>query len=972
MPSLAKDRDENSILSKITKDEIEKAKYDLKICQKLEAFIQRFHDLVQEAYSVEPILKKINLNNALAEQTNGKFRDRYFIVVAMFSRLDLILANKELVDKQKELFMDCLAPIKTNAEFLVKAEKSYYMDLKAEKKEHDKKNKEKNKKGLQIGDGITDIIGLGQDLAISEAINSNKKMHEMDKKRGSGNTKLNLMGTKKGIETKARSYKTQIIKDLDMIEDYFGSREDSYRKAHEMLKEFQEKLNKDGWDDGTSINFTVEHVNKKGIADNEFDTNANPNNEVDRNSIPPLLQKSGISFRQPSLRFDNVQSVPKDKTGFVDDQNFTSSFDKYSKNFLELDVQIKNIIRINEIKDVPLPEKPKELPGNNTADSNKFFLTLTKEQRLNAAMYWVNKNKLDPKWKDSYEKMHLAKEYSEVTNLIIKYIKKFNKTVTEIFNEYNDFNKCIAEGNSLRLTPDKNASARGSIKGSENDNVGSNFLISTLNFLKSLIDQVLDSLDPNLELVDSLKASKRNAFVSLVSKTKDLEILKTGDFEHQEKIYDKLVNALVKAYKEEVEYKKYYAGYQDGLAKFEKNSSVANLNNFSEKGLKNKKKVASDTRDEFLNMLNHFIPDKNGNSSIDSTKDLLGLDALQSFETSIITLFIHQSVMLKNNIEGANRCIQMIKSKRNEMNIQPCFRQPIEIHLINLEQQIAFLNQNKKSTRGFIENTIEMRHDIPAPIQAVRDWFESNQTNYNQEGLFRVQGSEKTIAKIIEEMDRGIYDISSMDHLCGADGHVPQNVSGVLKKYLKYLPEGLIHTTLEYYLMYPERSQDPAYYHMIDSSQPETSAQALREYRKKCLNGELENIDCYTHQSKKYKNLKGILQYLLLFLNKVSKYSNTNKMAASNLAIVFVPTVFHSVRETIMPDHGLNVLLEDLIENCCWYFDVIDTDEGNEFLDEFDEPENVPLAPKDTVKYDSRPERVSQRPIEAPKEKLII
>ena len=165
-----------------------------------------------------------------------------------------------------------------------------------------------------------------------------------------------------------------------------------------------------------------------------------------------------------------------------------------------------------------------------------------------------------------------------------------------ILNEYHEFNKCLVEGNNLRLTPDNKASARGSIKGSETDSGGSNFLISTLNFLKSLIDQVLDSLDPNSGLVDSLKASKRgNAFVNFVSKTKDLQILKTDDFEHQEKIYDKLVNSLIKAYQDDVDHKKYYAGYQDCVNKFEdERSSVANskIINFSEKGLKNKKKIA--------------------------------------------------------------------------------------------------------------------------------------------------------------------------------------------------------------------------------------------------------------------------------------------------------------------------------------------------------------------------------------------
>jgi Rho GTPase-activating protein 1 len=157
------------------------------------------------------------------------------------------------------------------------------------------------------------------------------------------------------------------------------------------------------------------------------------------------------------------------------------------------------------------------------------------------------------------------------------------------------------------------------------------------------------------------------------------------------------------------------------------------------------------------------------------------------------------------------------------------------------------------------------------------------------EGIFRISGSKAAIQELRLQFDRG-EDID----LTGQDVHV---VSGLLKLFLGELPEPLLTFDL--------------YNSLIATHRKGKTFLEVQDEVKALL--ELLPMP----------NLL-LCRRLFALLSKITKNSEVNKMNASNLAIVFGPTLLRAPSDRLIADAGvINLLVRNLIEHYASLFEPV-------------------------------------------------
>jgi len=150
---------------------------------------------------------------------------------------------------------------------------------------------------------------------------------------------------------------------------------------------------------------------------------------------------------------------------------------------------------------------------------------------------------------------------------------------------------------------------------------------------------------------------------------------------------------------------------------------------------------------------------------------------------------------------------------------------------------------------------------IPSVVKKVVQYFDNAGKDF--EGLFRISGQQSVIKKLIEEFDAGLEpDLSPID---------PHAVAGLLKQYLRELPEPLL--TFELYDCF-----------LAAASVPESM--------------EIEAIRKVLTMLPRTNRI--IFKYIARLMYEVTLRSETNKMTAENIAIVFAPNLLKPMGDDIM------------------------------------------------------------------------
>ncbi|KRX77531.1 Rho GTPase-activating protein 44, partial [Trichinella sp. T6] len=162
-----------------------------------------------------------------------------------------------------------------------------------------------------------------------------------------------------------------------------------------------------------------------------------------------------------------------------------------------------------------------------------------------------------------------------------------------------------------------------------------------------------------------------------------------------------------------------------------------------------------------------------------------------------------------------------------------------------------------------------------------------NEIGLNAEGLFRISGNALKIRRLKASFDAGEIELSEFEH-------DPHSIAGVLKQYLRELPDPLLCT---------------AYY-----------GDWMKAVGKENLVDRLESVKRVLESlpEANYNNI----YYLMTFLSRVAQNQHVTKMSAQNLAIVFGPNVLWNPdsETSYVPDSQVGVLVECLINNASYFF----------------------------------------------------
>ncbi|XP_039542921.1 protein FAM13A isoform X2 [Pimephales promelas] len=149
-----------------------------------------------------------------------------------------------------------------------------------------------------------------------------------------------------------------------------------------------------------------------------------------------------------------------------------------------------------------------------------------------------------------------------------------------------------------------------------------------------------------------------------------------------------------------------------------------------------------------------------------------------------------------------------------------------------------------------------VKDGVPVVVRCMVEYLEKH--GLRQEGLFRVNGSVRTVDNLRQRFDAG----EDVDLHQEADAFA---VASLLKQFLRDLPEGLIHPSIHNRLIQLHQESDEDYF---------------------CKDlGELLHQLPDIHYS--------LLHYLCHFLSQVEQEHTYNRMTATNLATVFGPNVFN-------------------------------------------------------------------------------
>ncbi|XP_067310064.1 rho GTPase-activating protein 29 isoform X2 [Pseudorasbora parva] len=165
---------------------------------------------------------------------------------------------------------------------------------------------------------------------------------------------------------------------------------------------------------------------------------------------------------------------------------------------------------------------------------------------------------------------------------------------------------------------------------------------------------------------------------------------------------------------------------------------------------------------------------------------------------------------------------------------------------------------------------------IPFIIKKCTSEIESRALNIK--GIYRVNGAKSRVEKLCQAFENG-KDLVELSDL-----H-PHDISNVLKLYLRQLPEPLI--LYRYYNDVIGLAKETQNMDETDSAKEKSPGEQL------CLSIELKRVlfkirDLLRHlPAAHYKTL----QFLITHLHRVTEQSEENKMTASNLGIIFGPTL---------------------------------------------------------------------------------
>ncbi|XP_046993985.1 uncharacterized protein LOC124606066, partial [Schistocerca americana] len=175
-------------------------------------------------------------------------------------------------------------------------------------------------------------------------------------------------------------------------------------------------------------------------------------------------------------------------------------------------------------------------------------------------------------------------------------------------------------------------------------------------------------------------------------------------------------------------------------------------------------------------------------------------------------------------------------------------------------------------------------------------------------GIYRVPGNTAAVSSLTESLNKG-FDWENMQDPRWNDVNV---ISSLLKLFFRRLPDSLFTNEL-----YPS---------FIEADKIEDSNKRFARIKK--LVHELPEHHFET------------LKYLMYHLKKVVAHSETNKMEARNLAIVFGPTLVRAADEnmvTMVTDMSHQCrIVESLIQQVDWFFSDYDIDDPNNL------PTNLP------------------------------
>ncbi|KAM9462010.1 SH3 domain-binding protein 1 [Clarias gariepinus] len=227
---------------------------------------------------------------------------------------------------------------------------------------------------------------------------------------------------------------------------------------------------------------------------------------------------------------------------------------------------------------------------------------------------------------------------------------------------------------------------------------------------------------------------------------------------------------------------------------------------------------------------------------LESIKDQYSADLyhFSSKEDEYANYFLHllelQAEYHKNSYEFLEKNITELKESHNQtepkmsLSLRKVFGEPLLSHLKSCEKEIA------------------------EPIQECVSML--LRTGLKEEGLFRLAAAASVVKKLKNSLNSGMVD---HDEFC-ADPHA---VAGVLKSYLRELPEPLMTFELynEWFKAAGEKDLD----------------EKLEQFRTVLKKLPSEN----------YTNLR----YLIQFLACLSEYQAVNRMTPSNIAIVLGPNL---------------------------------------------------------------------------------
>ncbi|XP_071964877.1 rho GTPase-activating protein 17-like isoform X2 [Antedon mediterranea] len=263
------------------------------------------------------------------------------------------------------------------------------------------------------------------------------------------------------------------------------------------------------------------------------------------------------------------------------------------------------------------------------------------------------------------------------------------------------------------------------------------------------------------------------------------------------------------------------------------------------------------------------VEQEESQKKVNQTRDQLSMEMMTlitkegELARTLIDYVESQAQYHRNALAKLERMIPAMKQILERDVLQPIFGCALEDHLKVTEREIALV----------IEACV---------ITLVTFGLE-------EEGLFRLAGSQSKIKKLKAmfdswvEIDMGEYE---------KDLHT---VAGVLKMYLRELPEPLLTTELYDEFLQAGSIQDS-----------DTRLQTLWTIANKLP----------TYNDKNFR-------YLMKFLNKVSQHSEVNKMNTSNLALVIAPNILWTEKErgvSVTSTAMASLIIESFIAYADWFF----------------------------------------------------